>query len=313
MKLFNFLNWFNAQENEGVSLDIEKSDISKMKNSDNALEAKVQEDLKHKTETADRRVVMMYEKNFRDKFRKMGNLNQKCPYCAKEYKSLTLGEKKCIECKNTFLVQKRVQDMNTVAFKSEQKEEFETQWRALSNIKRFKHYLGSEFDYIKQHLEKQGKRNLKDNDIMQALLGAYAKNSLSAGHYRLYTAFLFHKAELMRSEQDFAEALTHYFYIHFLVSNGVTNTAEFKINLEMNAQIKESIQDLLDMGSFQMKKLRDLYTYAITHHNRFNEKSLAINIEKSYKILLKEFKDSDEKKEDIPAMRSFVLYSKKAS
>ena len=313
MKLFNFLNWFKAKENEGVCLGIEKSDVSKMKNADNTFETKVQEDLKHNSETIDRRVVMMYEKNFRDRFRKMGNLNQKCPYCAKEYKSLTLGSKKCLECENSFLVEKRVQDMNTVSIKSEQKEEFETQWKALSNIKRFKHYLGSEFDYIKQHLQKQGKRNLKDNDVMQALLGAYAKNSLSVGHYRLYTAFIFHKAELMRSEQDFAEALTHYFYIHFLVSNGVTNTAEFKANLEMNAQVKESIQDLLDMGNFQMKKLRDLYTYAITHHNRFNEKSLSVNIEKSYKQLVKEFKDSDEKKEGIKAMRSFVLYSSKAS
>ena len=313
MELFNFLNWFKAQEHDGVCLDIDKSDISKMKNADNTLESKVQEDLKHKNETIDRRVVMMYEKSFRDKFRKMGNLNQKCPYCAKEYRSLTLGDKKCIECKNTFLVEKRVQDMNTVSIKREQKEEFETQWKALSNIKRFKHYLGSEFDYIKQHLQKQGKRNLKDNDVMQALLGAYAKNSLSAGHYRLYTAFLFHKAELMRSEQDFTEALTHYFYIHFLVSNGVTNKAEFKTNLEMNTQIKESIQDLLDLGHFQMKKLRDLYTYAIKHHNRFNEKSLSVNIEKSYKQLVKEFKESDEKKEGIKAMRSFVLYSNKAS
>ncbi len=313
MELFNFLNWFKAQENEGVSLNIDKSDVSKMKNADNALQVKVEEDLNHKSETIDRRVVMMYEKSFRDKFRKMGNLNQKCPYCAKEYKSFTLGEKKCLECKNTFLVEKRVQDMNTVSIKSEQKEEFETQWKALSNIKRFKHYLGSEFEYIQQHLQKQGKRNLKDNDIMQALLGAYAKNSLSAGHYRLYAAFLFHKAELIRSEQDFTEALTLYFYIHFLVSNGVTNEAEFKINLEMNTQIKESIQNLLDLGNFQMKKLRDLYTYAIMHHNRFNEKSLCVNLEKSYKQLVKEFKESDDKKEGIPEMRSFVLYSKKAS
>lgn len=314
MKIFEYFTWFGSNEVDGVILAIEKSDVSSMKNADNTLEEKVQQDLlQHASDAVDRRIVMVYEKNFRNKFKKLGNLNQKCPYCAKEYRALNLGEKKCTQCKNTFLVLKRVQDMGTVAIKLEQKEQFEVQWKATSDIRRFKYYLSSEFEYIQKQLQKQGKRNLKESDIMQALLSAYAKNSISAGYYRLYAAFLFHKAELLRSEQDFAEALTLYFYIHFLVTNGVNDKAEFQINLQVNAQVKQRIEEMLDLGDIQMRKVKDLYTYAIHHHNRFNAKQLCVNLDKSYNLLVKEFKEKDEAKEGIKPMRSFVLYSNKAS
>ncbi len=314
MKIFEYFTWFGSNEVEGISLAIEKSDVSAMKNADNTLEAKVQQDLlQYPSDSADRRVVMVYEKNFRDRFKKLGNLNQKCPYCAKAYRTLNMGEKKCIECNNTFLVQKRVQDMGTVAFKREQKEQFEVQWKVTSDIKRFKYYLTSEYEYIQKQLEKQGKRNLKENDVMQALLSAYSKNALSAGYYRLYTAFLFHKAELLRQEQDFAEALTLYFYTHFLVSNGVTDNAEFQTNLQMSAQVKQRIEELLDLGDLQARKIKDLYTYAINHHNRFSTKQLRVNLDKSYTLLVKEFKEKDEAKEGLKPMRSFVLYTNKAS
>ncbi len=313
MKMFGLFSWFGSEQMEDRSLEIEKSDVSAMKNSDNSLEQKVQHDLNKASETVDRRVVMVYEKNFRERFKKLGNLNQKCPYCAKEYRSLTLGEKKCIQCNNTFLVQKRVQDMGTVAFSMEQKERFDIQWKAVSDIKKFKYYLSNEFDYIQKQLQKQGKRNLTDYEVMQALLSAYAKNSLSAGYYRLYTEFLFHKAELMRSEQDFAEALTYYFYVHFLLSNGVDNEAKFQVNLNVNAQVRQRIEDLLDLGNIQMRKSKDLYQYAIAHHNKFTNKALGVNLDKSYNLLVREFKTKDESKEGIKPMRSFVLYTNKAS
>ena len=95
MKIFEYFTWFGSNEVEGVSLAIEKNDVSAMKNSDNSLEGKVQQDLlQHTSDAVDRRVVMVYEKNFRDKFKKLGNLNQKCPYCANAYRTLNLGEKK---------------------------------------------------------------------------------------------------------------------------------------------------------------------------------------------------------------------------
>ncbi len=313
MRMFKLFSWFGSGQMEERSLEIEKSDVSAMKNSDNALEQKVQQDLHNTPATVDRRVVMVYEKNFRERFKKLGNLNSKCPYCAKEYRSLSLGEKKCLQCDNTFLVQKRVQDMGTVAFSMEQKERFDIQWKAVSDIKKFKHYLSSEFDYIQKQLQKQGKRNLRDYEVMQALLSAYAKNSLSAGYYRLYAEFLFHKAELMRSEQDFAEALTYYFYVHFLLSNGVDNEAGFQINLGLNEQVRQRIGDLLDLGNIQMRKSKDLYQYAILHHNKFNAKALCVNLDKSYNLLVKEFREKDMSKEGIKPMRSFVLYTNKAS
>jgi len=313
MNVFGLFNWFDSKQMEERSLEIQKSDVSAMKNSDNSLESKVQQDIHQVPATVDRRVVMLYEKKFREKFKKLGNLNQKCPYCAKEYRSLSLGEKKCIQCKHSFLVQKRVQDMGTVAFSLEQKDRFETQWKAVSDIKKFKYYLSSEFEYIQKQLQKQGKRNLKEYEIMQALLSAYAKNSLSAGHYRLYTEFLFHKAELMRGEQDFAEALTYYFYVHFLLTNGVDNEATFQANLNLNAQVKERIEDLLDLGDIQMRKSKELYQYAINQHNKFNTKALCVSLDKSYNLLVKEFRAKDESKEGIKPMRSFVLYSNRAS
>lgn len=313
MKLFNNLSWFKPKDTEGVSVTIDKHTVIEMKDSNNPYQEKIANDLQHTPDVVDRHVVMLYEKKFREKFVKLGNLHQKCPYCSKEYKSLHLGEKKCSECKHTFLVQKRVQDMGTAAFKIEQKRQFESQWKAASDIKKFKFYLSNEYDYIANQLKKQGKKHIIESDVMHSLLNAYAKNSLSNGYYALYAAFLFHKAELMRSEQRFAEALVHYFYVYFLHTNGVDNKAGFKVNLVLNAELKERMAELLDLGDIQTTKAKDLFDYAVVHLNKFNPSSFALSAHKSYSLLIKEFKLHDEQKRGVRPMRSFVLYSTKAS
>jgi DNA-directed RNA polymerase subunit RPC12/RpoP len=313
MKLFNNLSWFKPKETEGVSVMIDKYTVIDMKDSNNPHEEKISKDLQHTPDVVDRRVVMLYEKKFRDKFTKLGNLHQRCPYCSKEYKSLHLGEKKCSECKHTFLVQKRVQDMGTAAFKIEQKRQFDSQWKAASDIKKFKFYLSNEYDYIANQLKKQGKKYIVESDVMHSLLNAYAKNSLSNGYYALYAAFLFHKAELMRSEQRFAEALVYYFYVYFLHTNGVDNQAGFKANYIINAELKERIADLLDLGDIQTTKAKDLFDYAVVHLNKFNPSSFSLSAHKSYSLLIKEFKLHDEAKQGVRPMRSFVLYTNKAS
>lgn len=313
MRLFSNLSWFKSKETEGISVAIDKYTVIAMKDSNNPHEEKIAADLQHTSEVVDRRVVMLYEKKFRDKFVKLGNLHQRCPYCAKEYKSLHLGEKKCSECKQTFLVQKRVQDMGTVAFKQEQKQQFECQWKAASDIKKFKFYLANEYEYIANQLKKQGKKYIVESDVMHSLLNAYAKNSLSHGYYALYAAFLFHKAELMRGEQRFAEALVYYFYVYFLHTNGVDNQAGFKANTVMNAELKERIAELLDLADIQTTKAKDLFDYAVMYLNKFNPSSLSLSAHKSYSLLIKEFKLHDEQKRGVKPMRSFVLYTNKAS
>lgn len=313
MRLFNNLFWLKAKETEDISVTIDKYTVIDMKDSSNPHEAKVSNDLQYTPDVVDRRVVMLYEKKFREKFAKLGNLHQRCPYCAKEYKSLHLGEKKCGECKHTFIVQKRVQDMGTVAFKVEQKRQFDNQWKAASDIKRFKFYLANEYDYIAGQLKKQGKKYIAESDVMHSLINAYAKNSLSNGFYALYAAFLFHKAELMRSEQRFAEALVYYFHVYFLHTNGVDNQAGFKANYIMNPELKERIAELLDLGDIQTTKAKDLFDYAVVHLSKFNPSSLSLNAHKSYSLLIKEFKLHDEQKRGIKPMRSFVLYTNKAS
>ena len=124
---------------------------------------------------------------------------------------------------------------------------------------------------------------------------------------------MFHKAELMRSEQRFAEALVYYFYVCFLHSNGVDNRAEFKESAEMNKELKERILELLDLGNLQMKMLKDLFDYSIMHLNRFDLTQMSVSRQKSYSILTKEFRAADEAKQEQKPMRSFVLYTKRAS
>lgn len=310
MKMFEYFSWFGPKTTEGISLEIEKRDVNAMKDAGEALCEQVQKDLQQKTSVVDRQIVIMYEKKLRDRFQKLGNLNQKCPYCGNKHRSLQMRETKCIQCKKIFLVQKRVQDLGTAAFMTEQKKQFDLQWKVVSDIKRFKLFLAHEYEYIQKKLLKEGKKNLQESEVMHALLGAYAKNSLSAGHYRLYSAFVFYQAELMRSEQRFAEALSCYFYVHFLHANGVNNSAEFQANTQMNEELKMRIGELLDLGDLQMKKMKGLYDYAILHLNRFDLKCLKSDLNQSYAILTKEFRISDEEKEGIKPMRSFVLYTK---
>jgi len=306
-------NLFGSKTVDGLSLDITKHDVIDMKDSDQFHQIKVDSDLKKTPEVVDRRVMMMYEKKFIEKFKKIGNLHQKCPYCAKAYKTLHLGDKKCTACEKTFHVQKRVQDMGTVAFTAEKKSQFDLQWKSTNKIKKFKFYLQHEYDYIQQQLQKKGKKHLQISDVMHSVLNAYAKNSLNSGHYELYASFMFHKAELMRSEQRFAEALEYYFYVHFLHTNGVDNHASFKVNTVMNTELRERISDLLALGNIQVKKAKDIFDYAIMHLNVFNESSLSTSQHKSYSVLMKEFKLEDALKEEVKPMRSFVLYTNKAS
>jgi hypothetical protein len=308
--MFECFSWFGQKTTEGISLEIEKRDVYAMKDAGEALHEQVHKDLQQKTSVVDRQIVMVYEKKLRGRFQKLGNLNQKCPYCGNEHRSLQMRETKCTQCKKIFLVQKRVQDLGTAAFMTEQKKQFDLQWKVLSDIKRFKLFLAHEYEYIQKKLLKEGKKNLQESEVMYALLGAYAKNSLSAGHYRLYSAFIFHQAELMRSEQRFAEALSCYFYVHFLHANGVDNSAAFQSNAQMNEELKMRISELLDLGDLQMKKMKGLYDYAILHLNRFDLKRLKSDLNQSYAILTKEFRLSDEEKEGIKPMRSFVLYTK---
>ena len=200
--------------------------------------------------------------------------------------------------------------MGTVAFKMEEKARFDHQWKATSNIKKFKFYLPHEYEYIQKQLQKQGKKNLQDSVVMHSVINAYAKNSISVGHYRLYSALMFYKAELMRSEQRFAEALIYYFYVHFLHSNGVDNQAGFQTNTEINPELKEKILSLLDLGNLQMRNLKDLFDYAIAHLNLFDQMQMKTSAQKSFSMLMKEFRLEDIAKLEQKPMRSFVLYTK---
>ena len=303
-------NLFSSPKVEGIRLEITKYDVNEMKDSDQKHQDKIDMDLNKTPEVVDRRVVMLYEKKFMEKFKKIGNLHQKCPYCKKDYKSLNLGEKKCTACDATFMVKKRVQDLGTVAFRMENKKQFDLQWKAVNRIKKFKFYLSHEYGYIEKELKKQGKMNLQTTDVMHSVINAYSKNSLNSGHYELYTAFIFHKAELMRSQQRFAEALMYYFYIHFLQTNGVDNEAGFSVKSTMNEELRERIVDLLNLGNIQIKRSKDLFDYAIKHLCVFSQGRMSVNAHKSYSLLMKEFKDEDMQKNEHKPMRSFVLYTK---
>jgi len=303
-------NLFSSTKPEGIHLEITKYDVNEMKDSEHKHQDKVDRDLKKAPEVIDRRTLMMYEKRFMEKFKKIGNLHQKCPYCSKACRTLTLGQKKCTQCDKTFMVKKRVQDLGTVAYTLENKRQFDLQWTSVSKIKKFKFYLSHEYKYIEEQHKKQGKGNVESIDVMHSVLNAYAKNALNAGYYELYTAFIFHKAELMRSQQRFAEALECYFYVHFLQSNGVDNEANFKVNIQMNVELRQRIVDLLDLGNIQVKKAKDLFDYGVNHLNAFSQTRMMVNTHKSYSLLMKEFKEEDAQKEVQKPMRSFVLYTK---
>jgi len=308
MKIFN--NLFGTKSSGSIALSIGKYDVVDMKESRGLDEKQAHHDLNMTPNVVDRRTLMNYEKKFMDRFKKLGNLNQKCPYCAKAYQRLNLGEKKCTECSKSFMVQKRVQDMGTVAFRMENKAQFEYQWKATGDIKKFKNYLPHEYDYIQKQLQKQGKKHLHYSGVMHSVINAYAKNSLSAGYYQLYASLMFHKAELMRQEQRFAEALEYYFYVHYLHSNAVSNEASLGVNTQMNPELREAICAILDLGGLQVKKIKDLYDYSIEHLNRFNTSSTSVSTHKAYSNLMREFKEEDAQKEGIKPMRSFVLYTK---
>ena len=72
---------FSKAKAEEIRLEITKYDVNEMKDSDQKHQNKVHKDLEKKLEVKDRSVVMVYEKRFIGKFKKLGNTHQKCPYC----------------------------------------------------------------------------------------------------------------------------------------------------------------------------------------------------------------------------------------
>jgi len=67
------------------------------------------------------------------------------------------------------------------------------------------------------------------------------------------------------------------------------------------------------LGNFQVRKMKDLFDYSIAHLNLFNLTQMSVSSAKSYSALMNEFRLEDEAKEDQKPMRSFMLYTKRAS
>ena len=100
--LLDYFYWFGTNSETETSIELSKHEIVLMKDADDVNGEKILLDQNHTPEVLDRKILMQFEKNFREKFRKIGNLNQNCPHCAQGYKSLHVGEKKCLNCKTSF-------------------------------------------------------------------------------------------------------------------------------------------------------------------------------------------------------------------
>ena len=92
--LLDYFYWLGSNSNAEKSIELNKHEITLMKYADDTKSNKVAHDQNYIPEILDRKVLMTFEKQFREKFKKIGNLDQKCPHCAQGYKSLHVGEKK---------------------------------------------------------------------------------------------------------------------------------------------------------------------------------------------------------------------------
>ena len=115
-------------------ISVDQLGALKEKDEDRELQAKMFLSPKEKP-ALDSKVFDEFQLRFEKSFIKLGNANNQCPHCRREYTSVPAEIKKCLGCGKGFFKTKRPQDGQMVLVRDENRDLLNIQWE---NIKRAK-------------------------------------------------------------------------------------------------------------------------------------------------------------------------------
>ena len=296
-----------------ISLFISVEQLTQLNVKDEDREEQAKMFLKSKNTTAAESIV--YKKlveRFEKSYVKLGNANQQCPHCRREYTSLPVEMKKCLGCSKAFFKTKRPQDGLTVLVREENRELINLQWENIKKAELIESVNGEELEKIRLKLEERHGRRFTLYDAHFILVKQHVAKALVSGRFRLYSSLIYYMAEYDRYKKDFAQALSYYFYIYYLQLNGASNSVVFGDKVSVNKRTLRRIADLLKMAQLMTTECKEIYVHSIEKLSVFESENLPYTIDETYEYLLNTFERVEGREvveviEEKPKAKSFRL------
>lgn len=268
--------------------------------------------LKGKNTAAESIVYKKLVERFEKAYTKLGNANQQCPHCRREYTSMPVEMKKCLGCSKAFFKTKRPQDGLTVLVREENRELITLQWENIKKAELIESVDQDELEKIRLKLEQKHGRRFSLYDAHFILIKQHVSKALFSGRFRLYSSLIYYMAEYDRYKKDFAQALSHYFYLYYLQLNGASNSVVFGDKVSVNKRTLRRIADLLKMAQLLTTECKEVFTHSIEKLSVFESEYLPYTIEETYEHLLNTFERAEgravvEVIEEKPKAKSFRL------
>jgi len=249
---------------------------------------------------------------FEKAYVKLGNANQQCPHCRREYTSLPVEMKKCLGCSKAFFKTKRPQDGLTVLVREENRELINLQWENIKKAELMESVDAEELEKIRLKLEERDGGRFTLYDAHFFLIKQHVAKALVSGRFRLYSSLIYYMAEYDRCKKDFAQALSYYFYLYYLQLNGASNSVVFGDKVSVNKRTLRRIADLLKMAQLLTTECKDIFVHSIEKLSVFESELLPYTIDETYEHLLNTFERAEGREvveviEERPKAKSFRL------
>ncbi len=273
-----------------ISLFISLEQLTQLKVRDDEREEQAKFFLKEKnTEVAESSVYKTFAERFEKSFAKLGNANQQCPHCRREYTSMPVEMKKCLGCSKAFFKTKRPQDGLTVLVREENRELITLQWENIKKAEMIENIDEGALEKIRVKLEDKHGSRFTLYDAHFVLIKQHVAKALVSGRFRLYSSLIYYMAEYDRYKKDFTQALSYYFYLYYLQFNGASNSIVFGDKVSVNKRTLRRIADLLKMAQLMTTECKDIFVHSIEQLSVFECENLPYTIEETYEHLVNTF------------------------
>lgn len=296
-----------------ISLFISLEQLEQLKVRDEAREEQAKFFLKSKSrEVADSIEYKKLAERFEKAFSKLGNANQQCPHCRREYTSPPVEMKKCLGCSKAFFKTKRPQDGLTVLVREENRELINLQWENIKKAELIENIDEGALEKIRLKLEEKHGSRFTLYDAHFVLIKQHVAKALVSGRFRLYSSLIYYMAEYDRYKKDFGQALSYYFYLYYLQLNGASNSVVFGDKVSVNKRTLRRILDLLKMAQLMTTDCKEVFAYSIEKLSVFEDENLPYTIDETYEHLVNTFERVEGREvveiiEEKPKAKSFRL------
>lgn len=296
-----------------ISLFISFEQITQLRVRDDEREEQAKFFLKNKSrEVAESIEYKKLAERFEKAFAKLGNANQQCPHCRREYTSPPIEMKKCLGCSKAFFKTKRPQDGLTVLVREENRELINLQWENIKKAELIENIDEAALEKIRLKLEESHGSRFTRYDAHFVLIKQHVDKALVSGRFRLYSSLIYYMAEYDRHKKDFAQALSCYFYLYYLQLNGASNSVVFGDKVSVNKRTLRRILDLLKMAQLLTTDCKEIFVHSIEKLSVFENENLPYTIDETYEHLVSTFERVEGREiveiiEEKPKAKSFRL------